>query len=257
MVGEAIERHRPKVLALAHASNVTGVVNPIEEICSVARQAGVLTCIDISQSVPHWRLSVPEIGCDYLAFSGHKMLAPTGTGVLAGRTEALERLEPLCLGGGCVDLVSRSGYVLKELPYRLEAGTPNISGALGLAAAVDYLDTVGFDAIDRHRRGLADLMEDVLGSEGLPGVLMASSEPRLPLASFAVQGAMSPEQLAAALSEGFGIMVRAGFHCAHPLFDELGLGAGAIRASAYLYNTPDEIECLGRALHLLCRRLVA
>ncbi len=140
---DVVEAHlretRPHLLTFSHASNVTGIINPVAEICALARSLGVMTCVDASQAVAHLPVNIADLGCDYLAFSGHKMMGPTGIGVLTGRLDALERLEPLLLGGGAVREVSLSGYALKDIPHRLEAGTPNISGAIGLAAAVKYL----------------------------------------------------------------------------------------------------------------------
>ncbi len=257
-LAQALERHRPKVVTIGHASNVTGVIQPVAEICRLAREAGAVTVVDAAQSAPHLPLDVEALGCDFLAFSGHKLLAPTGVGVLFGRLERLEQLEPLVLGGGTVERVTSSGFTLKRLPYRLEAGTPPIAGAIGLAAALDYLEAVGFDAIQKHERALADALAKALA--GVPGfrVLMAQDAQRLCIASLVPESRkVSPDQLALMLSDGFQIMVRSGFHCAHPCFDALGLETGSIRASAYLYNTTGELERFGAALRTLSERLLA
>lgn len=251
-----LERHHPKVLALGMASNVTGVVNPVAQLCEVARAHGVITVVDAAQGAPHAKLDVQALGCDFLAFSGHKMLGPAGIGVLWGRAELLERLEPLMVGGGTIEKVTRAGFTLKRLPYRLEAGTPNVSGALGLAAAIDYLEAIGPEAIAAHDAELADALADQL--KDLPGarVLMAQQAPRLALASIVpASERLAPDHLALILSDSHQMMVRSGFHCARPCFEHLGVEQGAIRVSAYLYNTVEEVERFGRTLRDLLRRL--
>jgi cysteine desulfurase/selenocysteine lyase len=255
-VAAELDRVRPRVLALAHAGNVTGVIHPIDEIFAAARKRGVLTVLDAAQSAPHLELDPAELGCDYLAFSGHKMLGPAGIGVLWGRAEALERLEPWFLGGGTVDRVTATGYTLKRVPLRLEAGTPNVSGALGLAAAIDVLDEVGHEALARHEADLSAALERTLAD--LPGirVLMARAAPRLAIAALAPTfSKLAPDHLARLLSDGHQIMVRSGYHCAHPLFDEVGIEGGAVRVSAYLYNSVEEIERFGSVLRSLLARL--
>jgi len=249
----AIEATRPRVLSFAHASSVTGAIHPVREICAAARERGVLTCIDASQSAPHLRIDVAEIGCDFLTFSGHKCLGPTGIGVLTGTQSALAGLDPLLLGGGCIDRVTETGFTLKELPYRLEAGTPNISGAIGLAAALDFLHDIGFDTIGRHQGDLADALADALPRRnGL--VLMSAASPRLALGSLGiVSNRVKPDDVAVALSMSYGIMVRSGFHCAHPLFDRFGHANGALRASASIYNTAEEVHYFGEALGRILR----
>jgi cysteine desulfurase/selenocysteine lyase len=257
-VAAAIAQHRPKVLALSLASNVSGVVHPVADVCRRARAAGVLTVVDAAQGAPHLPIDLAALDCDFLAFSGHKVLGPTGIGVLTGRAEQLERLVPLNVGGGTVDRVTRTGFTLKRLPHRLEAGTPHISGVLGLEAAVDYLEGVGFDVLEKHERRLADVLEQTLAD--LPGarVVMARAAPRLAIACVAPLAArVSPDHLARALSDGHQVLVRSGFFCAHPAFDQLGLGAGAVRASAYLYNTEEEVLRFGAALRGLLERLVS
>ena len=256
-VDAELARLRPDVLTFSWASNVTGVVHPAAELCALARRHGVLTVVDAAQAAPHLPVDVTALDCDFLAFSGHKLLGPAGIGVLYGRPEALERLEPLLVGGGNVEHVTRTGFSLRQLPWRLEAGTPNIGGALGLAAALDYLGEIGFDALAEHERTLAGALEAEL--HNLPGVqvLMGPPSSRLALASIAPLAAqVSSDHLALALSDSFQIMVRSGFHCAHPLFDQLALPSGAVRASAYVYNTLDEIHRLGEALRVLLHRLL-
>jgi len=252
---EALKTFRPRVLTLSHASNVTGIIEPILEICHMAKSEGVITVVDASQSAPHLSLDVEAMGCDFLAFSGHKMLGPSGTGVLWGRYELLDKLDPLVLGGGTVQRVTASGYELKAVPHRLEAGTPNVAGVIGLAAAMSYLRAIGFDAIGAHEEMLARSLEEELGQ--IPGVrvIMSRHKPRLALAQIVPDSqGFNADDLASLLSNTYNIMVRSGYHCAHPLFDHLGLSQGAIRASAYLYNTTDEILQFAQALRSILTR---
>jgi cysteine desulfurase / selenocysteine lyase len=249
-----LRRTEPDLLTFSHASNVTGVINPVAEICALAGSLGVKTCVDASQAVAHLPVDISALGCDYLAFSGHKMMGPTGIGVLAGRLDALERLEPLLLGGGAVREVTLTGYSLKDIPHRLEAGTPNISGAIGLGAAVGYLRGLMGERMTRHHEQLADRLEAVLS--GIPGVrlLQAKTGPRLPLASLLIGGGLGPANLGSMLSDCHGVMVRAGHHCAHPLFKGIDAEKGALRASAYAYNEVAEIDYLGDCILKLLRR---
>lgn len=255
-VAQALEREKPRLLAFSAASNVTGVVNPSADICRLARERGVLTCIDASQLVPHERIDVSALGCDYLAFSGHKMLAPTGIGILTGGLAALERLEPLLLGGGAVEKVTRTGYSLRALPYRLEAGTPNISGALGLAAAIDYLQGVGFERIHAHQQRLAEALRDALGDIKGCRPVMARRQPHIPVgALFTPSQHFNLDDVAVSLSENFGIMARSGFFCAHPLAERLGISGNMLRASLYIYNTEEEVGHFLAAMRTIMRRM--
>jgi cysteine desulfurase/selenocysteine lyase len=252
-----LTQHRPKILALGYACNVTGVIHPIRALCALARARGVMTVVDAAQAIPHIPVSVHELGCDFLAFSAHKMLGPTGLGILAARRDGLESLDPLLVGGGTVERVTSTGYTLKKIPHRFEAGTPHISGVLGLAAAIDYLEQLGFDAIIDHERKLAAAIARVLSRIPHLRVFMATEHPRLAVASFAVCGErVTPDHLARVLSDSYQIMVRSGFHCAHPFFDRHAAPQGALRISAYLYNTEAEIEHFGEVLMVLVQRLV-
>jgi cysteine desulfurase/selenocysteine lyase len=242
------------VLALSHASNVTGIIEPIAEICQALRGREVLVVVDASQSAPHLPLDVVGLGCDFLAFSGHKMLGPPGTGVLWGRKDLLEGLAPLVLGGGAVTVVSGSHYELKPIPYRFEAGTPNIAGVIGLAAAMDFLDRVGFESIAAYEEMLAAKMETELSNVPGTRLIMSTQRRRLALAEVVLTSSrLGPDEVALMLSDTFKIMVRSGFHCAHPLFEQLGLTRGAVRASAYLYNTEDDISELANALRSILK----
>jgi cysteine desulfurase / selenocysteine lyase len=256
-VAAAIRQHRPRLLAIGWISNVNGVISPAAEICRVAREHGVLSIVDAAQAAPHIPIDVNQLGCDFLAFSGHKMAGPTGTGVLWGRRELLEKLEPLVVAGGTVDRVSLSSYTLKRLPQRLEPGTPHISGVIGLGAAAEYLGGLGFERIVAHERELVNAMDDAL--RGLPGVRVLSGEPgteHLAIASVVPVGAdLHSDLLCQILSDSFKIMTRSGFHCAHPLFDGQGFERGAVRLSAYVYNTVEEIYRAGEALGTILGRV--
>ena len=257
-VAAALDRERPRVLALGHASNVTGVIHPIAALSALARARGVLTVLDAAQSAPHLPLDVQELGCDFVCLSAHKLLGPTGVGVLWGRAEALERLTPQVVGGGTVDDVTTTGFTFKRLPYRLEGGTPNISGVIGFAAALDWLEQLGFPAVIEHERALAAQLEAEL--TGLPGadVFMAKGPHRLALASIAPRSAaVSPDHLATILSDGSQVMVRSGFHCARPAFARLKAPHGALRVSAYLYNTSEELSRFTFTLRELLGKLIS
>jgi len=260
-IQEAIENEKPDVLSFSMASNVTGLVNPAAELCKIARENGVLTCVDASQGVAHHKIDLQRIGCDFLVFSGHKMFGPTGIGVLAGTRSALGRLEPLVVGGGCIESIDRRSYTLRGIPHRFEAGTPNISGAIGLAAAVKYIQRIGFDNIENHQTRLADLLEAAVRSVDGCNLFMACDAPRLALGSFELNSeCVSSEQIAIALSENYGIMVRSGSFCAHPLLELNGFFNGLIRISLSVYNTQDEIdyfrESLANVLHVFSPKSV-
>lgn len=256
-VRRSIEQHHPRLLAFGWVSNVNGVVSPAADICRVARQHDVLSVVDAAQAAPHLTMDVDALDCDFLAFSGHKLLGPTGTGVLWGRRHILEKLEPLVVAGGTVDRVTLQGYRLKRLPHRLEAGTPNIAGVIGLGAAVEYLESIGREWIATKERELCDAMTEALvdlkgvrilkASPGTAQIAMASVVPLSP--------GLSSDTLCRALSDRFRIVARSGFHCAHPLFDSHAFRGGAVRLSAYIYNSAQEIREAGNALHTILRRL--
>ncbi|SFU22871.1 cysteine desulfurase [Mesorhizobium sp. YR577] len=255
LVADALAKHRPRLLTFAHVSNVFGVVQPAREICRLAREANALSCVDAAQAISHFPVDVQEIGCDFLAFSGHKMLGPPGIGVLSGRRNALEMIEVTALGGGCVTEVTRHCYSLKALPGRLEPGTPNISGVLGLAAAVDYLGKIGWERIQNRNRTLAACLKDLVRQLPACQGLYSREESTVPIVSVFAPGAVVPiDTIAAALSDEFGVMARAGFHCTYPLHESLGLSGGTLRLSAHFYNEPAEITRAGEALSVLLTR---
>lgn len=237
------------LVALAWASNVTGAIQPVKEIIALAHARGVPVLLDAAQAVPHLDVDVEALGADLLCFSGHKLLGPTGVGVLWGRRETLDRLGAPLRGGGAVRHVSLDGVSLRDLPERLEPGTPNVSGVLGLAAAFDVLEDLGRDVVAAHEARLAARLVERLAE--LPGARLLGpppGTPRLALASLALhKGGPSSDHLAMLLSDRHRILVRSGHLCAHPFFDALDL-PGALRASAYLYNTVDEIDVFADAL---------
>ena len=256
VVRRALAAHRPKVLALHHASNVTGVVQPVAALAALAREHGALTVVDAAQSAPHLPLDVERLGVDFLAFSGHKMLGPKGIGVLYGRPELLARLDPLVVGGGAVQTVTRDGFSLRPPPEGLEAGTPNVTGAVGLAAAMDFLEAAGREAIEAHGRRLGTVLRDVASRLPVARVLTAAEGESIPIVSLVLRaGSIGADQLAVTLSDSFAVMVRSGLQCAHPLFAELGASDGAVRASAYLYNDEADIHTFGASCASVLRRL--
>ena len=251
----ALEYHCPKVVTFSAMSNVTGTINPIRELSKIAREYGVISVVDASQWVGHFPTDVNEIGCDYLVFSGHKMLGPTGIGVLYGTEEGLNQLSPLVLGGGCIERVTLDGYSLKKPPYRFEAGTPPIASAIGLAAAIKYLNRIGFTEIQNHEQLLAEkltgIFKNLLNHTGV--YVNVSSE--IALASFSLTNVpLHPDAISTALSENYKIMTRSGHHCAHPLFDAIKLQLGSVRVSAYIYNTIVEIEYFDEAISNIAKR---
>jgi cysteine desulfurase / selenocysteine lyase len=255
VLGDALRQHRPRLFAFQHASNVTGVIQAAGALCRVAREHGVTTLVDAAQSAPHLPLNVEQLGCDFLAFSGHKMLGPRGIGVLFGRPSRLAELGALCVGGGAVRDVSSDGYSLRPFPEGLEAGTPNVAGAIGLAAAIDYLEALGMDRVHAHGTTLSRELREVAAALPNVRVLCSSEAESLPVLSLVLGGgAMSANQMAALLSDGFGIMARSGLLCAHPLFEHFDAKAGALRVSAHVYNTVADIRFFGESAAQLLRR---
>lgn len=236
---------KTKIFAFTHISNTLGVINPVRELCTRARAVGALTFVDAAQSAGHCRIDVRDIGCDFLAFSGHKCAGPTGIGALYGRFEALDSLPPYQGGGEMISTVRYEVSTYKPAPQKFEAGTPNIAGAIGLAAALDYLDTTGMDAIFAHDRELAAYAHELLAA--LPGlrILGPAAKERSGLVTFTMAGIHAADIVTAA--NEFGIALRGGHHCTEPLHHKLGLPASA-RASFYLYNTRDEVDTLVETL---------
>ena len=230
-----------RLVAFAHISNVLGTVNPAQGIIARCHAAGARVVVDAAQSVPHMPVDVGSLDSDFFAFSAHKMCGPTGAGVLYGKPELLEAMPPFLTGGGMIRRVGRTGATWDDLPWKFEAGTPAIAEAVGLGAAIDYLDAVGMDAVWAHERALAAYALQRLAE--LPGVHVTGSpaDQHSGIISFTVDG-IHPHDLAHMLDME-GVAIRAGTHCAHPLHDRFGLAATA-RASFYLYNTRDEADRL-------------
>lgn len=229
-----------KVFAFTHVSNVFGCINPVIDLCRRARAKGIVTVVDAAQSAGHLPLDVQEIGCDFLVCSGHKMLGPTGSGVLYGRYEMLDDTPPFHGGGEMIEVVRYDHSTYRSPPGRFEAGTPSIAEAIGLHAALDYLDAVGRERIHRHDAELVALARSGLGA--LPGLrLLGPAQGGTGLVTFTIDG-VHPHDLSTFL-DGRGIAIRGGHHCTMPLHKKLGLSASA-RASFHLYNTHAEVECL-------------
>ena len=231
-----------KLVAFTHISNTLGTINPAAEMCAKAKLAGALTVVDGAQSAGHENVDVQAMGCDFYVFSGHKMAAPTGIGVLYGRKELLDVMSPWQGGGGMISTVAYEGSQWKPSPERFEAGTPNVADAIGLHAAMDYLDSVGRPAIGRHESELAGLAYDALSE--LPGIRIlgpVSGQPRAGLVSFAFEGVHAHDVVTFADQDG--VALRGGHHCNQPLMRKLGLPS-TTRASFYLYNTPADVDAL-------------
>jgi cysteine desulfurase/selenocysteine lyase len=236
---------RTKLVSFVAVSNVFGTINPVREIVAKAHAAGALALVDAAQCVPHTAVDVQTWDCDFLAFSGHKMAGPSGVGALYGKEAILEQMPPFLGGGSMIHRVTTEGFVPAGLPHRFEAGTPMIVPAIGLGAAVEYLEKIGLSAIHAHEQMLTAYAHGLLTD--IPGLRVLGPEPARKggLATFTLEG-VSATQLAWQL-DGRGIAVRAGHHCAMPLHDCLGLEA-TCRASFYFYNCPAEIEALAEGL---------
>nr|WP_269147779.1 cysteine desulfurase [Paenibacillus rubinfantis] len=235
---------KTKIVATAYVSNVLGVVNPVKELAAIAHRNGAVMVVDGAQSTPHMKVNVQELDADFYAFSGHKMCAPTGIGVLYGKKQLLESMEPIEYGGEMIDDVGLYESNWKELPWKFEGGTPIIAGAVGLAAAIDFLEGIGLEEIHRHEAKLAAYaMKRLAEIEGL--TLYGPREREVGLLTFNLQD-VHPHDVATVL-DASGIAIRAGHHCCQPLMRWLEASATA-RASLYLYNTEQDIDRLAEAL---------
>ncbi|WP_052257012.1 cysteine desulfurase [Salinicoccus sp. YB14-2] len=235
---EAVMTDKTKIVAVTHVSNVLGTINDIKSIAEIAHKHDAYISVDGAQSVPHMSVDVQDLDVDFYAFSGHKMLGPTGIGVLYGKAELLDNMEPIEYGGDMIDFVDLRESTWTDLPVKFEAGTPMIAEAIGLSAAIDYINDVGADEILRYEQELVkyayDKMSEIEGIE-----IYGPKRERAGLITFNLDG-VHPHDLATALDSD-GIAVRAGHHCAQPLMKFLGVSSTA-RASFYLYNTKDEID---------------
>lgn len=236
----------PRLVAVTHCSNVLGTVNDVSRICSRARKAGAATLVDAAQSVPHMPVDFEKIGADFIAFSGHKMLGPTGIGALCARKKLLEEMDPFHGGGEMIREVHLDRATWNDVPYKFEAGTVNIAGSIGLGAAVDYLSSLGMERVRRHEMELVKYALDTLGGvKGFEPYGPADTEKRGGVVSFNLSD-VHPHDLATILDEE-GIAIRSGHHCAQPLMEWLGVPATS-RASFYVYNGNDDIDCLRAGL---------
>ncbi len=228
---------RTKVVAITHVSNVMGYLTPIKEITHLTKEKPITVILDAAQSAPHMKLDVKDLGVDFLAFSGHKMLGPSGVGVLYGKKELLNRLEPFEYGGEMADHVTKYDVTYKDAPLRFEAGTPVISGALGLSRAIDYLHQVGFDAIHDYTNALHIYALSKLSD--IDGVTIYNSTAENPVITFNIDG-VHPHDIATML-DASKVSVRAGHHCAQLVSQFLGVSA-TLRASIYFYNTKEDLD---------------
>lgn len=244
---EALLGEKTKVVSLGHVSNSIGTINPIQEIAAKARAVGALMVVDGAQGAPHLPVDVQALGCDFYAFSAHKMCGPTGIGALWGRRELLEAMDPYQGGGEMISVVELETSTWAELPHKFEAGTPNIAGAVGFGAAVDYLEEVGRDAVRAHEVDLVGYALEKMAE--LPWIRVfgpASPDERSGVVAFEVEGA-HPHDVATIL-DAHGVAIRAGHHCTQPLMRRLGVPA-TNRASFYIYNTRSEVDAMVGALH--------
>ena len=231
---------KTKIVAIGHVSNVMGVTNPVKEIAEYAHSKGAIVVVDGAQSTPHMKVNVRELGADFFAFSGHKMMAPMGIGALYGRYELLEKMQPFLTGGEMIEYVTRTDATYAEIPHKFEAGTVNAGDAVGLAAAIDYIENVGFDFITEQEHKLTKLLMDGLAK--MPYIkVYGSSDPakHCGIVTFTVDG-VHPHDVSSVLNDDH-VCVRAGHHCAQPLMQFIGAGSTA-RASLYFYNTEEEVE---------------
>ncbi|MDF2037472.1 cysteine desulfurase [Bacillus sp. CMF12] len=231
-----------KIVSIMQVSNVLGVMNPIKEIAKIAHENGAIMVVDGAQSAPHMKIDVQDLDCDFLAFSGHKMCGPTGIGVLYGKKKHLEKMEPVEFGGEMIDFVGLYESTWKELPWKFEGGTPIIAGAIGLGAAIDFLEQIGLDEIEAYEHKLAAYaMEKMSAIDGMTIYGPKEASKRAGLVTFNIDD-VHPHDVATVL-DAEGIAVRAGHHCAQPLMKWLKVSATA-RASFYLYNTEEDIDKL-------------
>lgn len=232
-----------KIVSVMQVSNVLGAINPIKEIAAIAHKNGAVMVVDGAQSTPHMKIDVRDLDCDFFALSAHKMCGPTGIGALYGKKELLNKMEPIEFGGEMIDFVGLHESTWKELPWKFEGGTPIIAGAIGLGAAIDFLQEIGLDAISEHEHKLAQYALQRLSE--IEGVTVYGPKKRAGLVTFNCDD-VHPHDVATVL-DSEGIAVRAGHHCAQPLMKWLDVTATA-RASFYLYNTEEEIDAFAKAL---------
>ena len=237
---------KTKFVSLAQVSNVLGCINPVKEIAKLAHQVGAYMVVDGAQSAPHMAIDVQDLDCDFFTLSGHKMLGPTGIGVLYGKEEILNQMNPIEFGGEMIDFVYEQEATWKELPWKFEAGTPNIAGAIALGTAVDYLSALGMENVHAYEQELVDyVLPKLQAIEGLTVYGPEDSGKHAGVIAFNING-LHPHDVATALDYE-GVAVRAGHHCAQPLINHLGISSAA-RASFYIYNTKEDCDKLVEAI---------
>ena len=236
--------NKTKLVAVIHQSNVFGTVNPIKDIIKLAKSVSAVTLIDAAQSVPHQKVDIQDLDCDFLAFSGHKMLGPTGVGVLYGKPEILEEMPPFMGGGEMIRTVSLNESTWNDIPWKFEAGTPNIAQAIGLGSAIDYINEIGLDKIHEHEQDILTYALEKM--QKIPEVnIYGSADERGAVISFNLKN-IHPHDLSQLLDND-GIAIRAGHHCAQPIMKKLGVSATG-RASFYLYNSKEDVDRLCESL---------
>ena len=240
---------KTKLISLTHQSNVFGTINPLNNIIDEAKKIGAITVIDGAQAVPHMKVDIKKLGCDFYAFSGHKMLGPTGVGVLIARKNILEEIDPFMGGGEMINSVNMDESTWNEVPWKFEAGTPNIAQVIGLGAAIDYIQKIGIENIHQHEQELLHYGLDLL-DQNKDVTLYGKADNRGAVIPFNLRN-IHPHDLAKFLDTD-GICIRAGHHCAQPIMNKLGVSATA-RASFYLYNTKEDIEKLVESINKTVR----
>ncbi len=237
---------KPKMVAFVHVSNALGTINPVKEMTKMAHKAGALVLVDGAQAVPHMKVDVAEIGCDFYAFSGHKMLGPMGIGILWGKKEILDKMQPFLTGGGMISEVYTDHSSWAEVPEKFEAGTPNVAGAVGLSTAIDYLEKLGLDNVRKHDMEIvAYAIEQLQSINEVKMLGTLEVEKRCGSVSFEYKGVHAHD--VATILDSEGVAVRSGHHCTMPLHNNLGLAASA-RASFNVYTTKEDIDTLVKAL---------
>lgn len=244
---ESLIGERTKIVSIAHVSNVMGTVNDVRKVCELSHSVGAVVLVDAAQSVPHKAIGVKSIGCDFLAFSGHKVYAPLGSGALYGRRKLLDVMNPWMGGGEMIDKVSFSGTTFAEPPLKFEAGTPDYAAAIALGAALDYVDNIGMNVIEAHEQSL--VRRTIEGLEAIGDIrIVGQAENHSSAVSFLV-GSIHPYD-AGMILDKLGIAVRTGHHCAQPLMDRFGI-SGTVRASFAVYNTEAEVDSLLNGVELV------
>ena len=245
---------KPDLVTIARASNLLGSLQPIREIVSLCHAAGAPVLVDASQSIAHEPHDVRDLQCDYLVFSGHKIYGPSGVGVLYVRNDIIEKMNPVFLGGSMIKEAHADSFILNDVPYRFEAGTPNIEGVVGLAAALEYVSALGYAAVAAHEAELVRYAKQKLVDlRALQLYGPTADESSAPLVAFQVKGLEAPA-VAKILANRANIIVRSGFHCAQPAHEQLGIGP-TVRSSFAVYNTKEEIDCMVDVLQSVTRFL--